>query len=108
MNLIDVYQGTPGALAVIKTIAGSAARRHGGIAILAACGGPLHTYVFRIPAHTAAGSSVPRYFNGLPAGARCSVSEVVIGRTSNVPAVVIGRRQNGDHSRPRQQNRSYH
>ena len=92
VNLIDTYQGTPGSLEVIKTIAGRAARRHGRIAILAACGGPVHTYVFRIPAHTAARSSVPRYFNGLPAGARCTVNEVAVGRTGNVPVLAIGRR----------------
>jgi len=91
VNLIDVYQGTPGTLEVIKTIAGSAARGHGGIAILAACGGPLHTYVYRIPAHTAA-DSVPRYFNDIPAGARCTVTEVATGGTRKVPVVAIGRR----------------
>ena len=91
VDLIDVYQGTPGTLGVVKTIAGAAARQHGGIAILAACGGPLHTYVFRIRAHTAA-QSVPRYFNGLPAGARCTVNEVEVGRTSTVPVKAIGRR----------------
>ena len=92
VNLIDVYQGRPGTLKVIKTVAGRAARLHGAIGILAACGGPLHTYVFRIRAHTAA-RSVSRYFNGLPAGARCSVTEVAIGRTSKVTVVAIGRRQ---------------
>ena len=91
VDLMDVYQGTPGTLGVVKTIAGGAARRHGSIAILAACGGPLHTYVFRIRAHTAA-RSVPRYFNGLPAGARCTVTEVEVGRTSSVPVKAIGRR----------------
>ena len=92
VNLIDTYQGKPGALQVIKTIAGRAARLHGDIAFLAACGGPLHTYVFRIRARTAA-RSASRYFNGLPAGAQCTVTEVEVGRTSNVRVVAIGRRQ---------------
>ena len=41
VNIMDVYLGAPGALRVIKTIAGPAARQHGSIAILVACGGPL-------------------------------------------------------------------
>ena len=62
VNLMDVYQRTPGlapevpgpsgTLKVTKTIAGPAARQHGRISILVVCGGPLHTYAFRIPAHT--------------------------------------------------------
>ena len=52
VSLMDVYQGTPGFLKVTKTIAGRAARKHGRIAILVACGGPLYDFVFRIPART--------------------------------------------------------
>ena len=91
MNLIDVYQGTPGSLKVTKTIAGRAARRHGRIAILVACGGPLHAFAFHIRG--------PRYrfcvahFNGLPAGSRCTVIEVANGHTARVAVVAMGRRQ---------------
>ncbi len=90
VNLIDVYQGRPGTSkwsrrSLDAPPAGTVA------SILAACGGPLHTYVFRIRAHTAA-RSVRRHFNGLPAGARCTVTEVAIGRTSKVRVVAIGRR----------------
>ena len=92
VNLIDVYQGRPGFLKVTKTIAGRAARQHGRIAILVACGGPLHVYAFRIPAHTVAGS-VSRFFDGLPAGSRCTVTEVAVGRTGKVTVVAIGKRQ---------------
>ena len=92
VNLIDVYQGTPGFLKVTKTIAGRAARQHGRIAILVACGGPLHDFAFLIPAHTVAGS-VSRYFDGLPAGSRCTVTEVAVGRTGTVTVVAIGKRQ---------------
>ena len=52
VNLIDVYQGTPGFLKVAKTIAGRAARQHGRIAILVACGGPLNDFAFLIRAGT--------------------------------------------------------
>ena len=50
VSLIDVYQGTPGFLRMTKRIAGRAARLHGRIAILVACGGPLYDFVFRIHA----------------------------------------------------------
>ena len=91
VSLMDVYQATPGFLKVTKRIAGRAARQHGRIAILVACGGPLYDFVFRIPARTRT-SPVSRWFAGLPAGARCIVTEVAIGRTSNVRVVAIGRR----------------
>ena len=91
VSLMDVYQATPGFLKVTKRIAGRAARQHGRVAILVACGGPLNDFVFRIPARTRT-SPVSRWFASLPAGARCTVTEVAIGHTSNVRVVAIGRR----------------
>lgn len=79
VNLMDVYEGAPGSLKVTKTIAGPAARQHGRIAILVACGGPLHAYAFDIRAHVT--GSVSRHFNGIPAGSRCTVSETANGHT---------------------------
>ena len=100
-SLMDVYQGTPGFLKVTKRIAGRAARQHGRIAILVACGGPLYDFVFRIPARTRTGL-VSRWFAGVPAGARCTVTEVAVGRTGKVAVVAIGKRQRvtirADHS----------
>jgi hypothetical protein len=90
VNVADVYADTPGSLEVIKTIAGPAARQHGRIAILAACGGP-NDFVFRIPARTRAGS-VSRVFDGLPAGSRCTVTETATGRTGTVGVVSSARR----------------
>jgi hypothetical protein len=92
VNLMDVYQGSPGFLKVIKTIAGPAARQHGRVAILVACGGPVRVFAFLIPRRTRAGS-VSRYFPGLRAGSRCIVAEVAIGRTRTVTVVAIGRRK---------------
>jgi hypothetical protein len=92
VNLIDVYQGTPGSLIVTKTIAGPAARRHGGIAILVACSGPLNDFDFLIPPDTAAGP-VSRRFAGLAAGSRCTVIEVVDGHTHTVAVVATGARK---------------
>ena len=92
VSLIDVYQGTPGFLRVTKRIAGRAARLHGRIAILVACGGPVYDFVFRIHARTHTGS-VSRWFAGLPARSRCTVTEVAAGRTGKVAVVAIGKRQ---------------
>jgi TQXA domain-containing protein len=89
VNVMDVYADTPGALKVTKTIAGPAAGQHGRIAILVACGGPLHVYAFLIPAHTGPGSA-SRYFPNLPAGSRCTVSEAADGHTSTVSAAASG------------------
>ena len=90
VNLMDVYKGTRGSLKVTKTIVGRrAARRHGRIAILVDCGGPLNAYAFRIRAHVA--GSVSRYFNGLPAGSRCTVTETQDGHTGKVAVVARGR-----------------
>ena len=88
VNLMDVYQGTPGSLKVTKTIAGRAARLHGRIAILVACGGPLQAFAFHISAHV--GGSVSRYFNGIPAGSRCTVTETANGHTGTVAVVASG------------------
>jgi len=91
VSLVDVYEGAPGSLIVTKKFRGSAAHQHGRIAILVACGGPVDVFSFVIPAHT--GGSVSRRFDGLPAGSRCTVTEVAAGRTARVTAVAIGKRQ---------------
>ncbi len=83
VNLFNVYRAAPGTLRVTKTIAGSAAPRHGRIAILVACGGPLRTFAFLIGAHTVAGS-VSRQFPDLRARSRCVVTETVDGHTRAV------------------------
>ncbi len=90
-SLMDVYQGTPGFLKVTKRIAGRAARQHGRIAILVACGGPLYDFVFRVSARTR-NSVVSQWFGGIPDGAHCSVTEVAVGRTGKVAVVARGKR----------------
>lgn len=100
VNVMDVYEQAPspapdvdtGSLKLTKTIAGSAAGQQGRIAILVACGNPSHTFAFVIPAHTSA-RSVSRYFPGLPAGSRCTVTEIVNGHTSTVQAGATIRRK---------------
>jgi Domain of unknown function (DUF5979)/Thioester domain len=87
----DVYDNTAGSLTVTKTIAGPAARQHGPIAILVACGGPLNDFSFVIPAHTGPGSS-SRHFDGIPAGSRCTVTETADGHTNTLAVVATGGR----------------
>ena len=91
VNLIDVYRGAPGSLKVTKTIAGRGGRLHGPIAILVDCGGPLHAYAFHIRAHVTGSKS--RYFNRLPAGSRCTVTETANGHTGSVGVGVKGERE---------------
>ena len=100
VNVMDVYERGPspapdvatGALRVSKIIAGPGAGQQGRVAILVACGDPLHTYAFLVPPHTRPGS-VSRYFPGLPAGSRCAVTETANGHTSTVEAVTTHRRR---------------
>ena len=88
VNIMDVYLGAPGSLKVTKTIAGGAARGHGSISILVACGGPLHAYVFHIRAHATGSKS--RSFTRLPAGSRCTVTETAAGGTGTAGVVATG------------------
>ena len=88
MNVIDVYEGTPGALKVTKTIAGPAGHRHAEIAILVACGGPLNAFAFHIQGRIT--GPVSRYFNGLPAGSRCTEIETTDGHTATVAVAARG------------------
>jgi hypothetical protein len=100
VNLIDVYDRPPGlapeaptesgSLKVTKTITGSAAGRQGRIEILVACGGPLQTYAFVIPARTRAGT-VSRSFPDLQAGSRCTVTETEDGRSARVAVADRGK-----------------
>ena len=81
--LTNTISNAPGTLVVTKTLAGPAAGQQGRVGILVHCGGPLHTFGFLIPAATAAGP-VPRSYDDIPAGSRCTVTEVIDGRTANV------------------------
>jgi hypothetical protein len=91
VNLVNVYRATSGVLTVTKTIGGPAARRHGRIAILVACGGPLRTFAIHIQAHTVAGS-VSRRFADVRARSRCVVTETVDGHTRGVIVAARSRR----------------
>ncbi|MBV9192973.1 MAG: thioester domain-containing protein [Solirubrobacterales bacterium] len=106
VSLMDVYdEGSPvepepeepgspavdatGSLTVIKHITGPAARRHGPIAILVACGGPVEDFAFEIRARTGPGS-VTRHFDNIPAGSHCNVKETANGHTNTVAVTASG------------------
>lgn len=91
-NVMDTYQDSPGTLKVTKTITGPAAGRQGRIMIEAACGGSVNDFAFIIPPHTRAGS-VSRYFDGIPAGSRCTITESADGHTGTVAAAGATRRR---------------
>jgi hypothetical protein len=80
-----------GSMTVTKTITGPAARQHGRIDILVACGGPVFNFTVVIPAHTGPGS-VTRHLSYIPSGSRCTVTEVADGHTNSVAAVASGSR----------------
>ena len=75
-----------GTLRVTKTIAGPAAGRQGPVTIKVSCGGPLHAYVFHIPARTRA-RTLSRAFPELSPGDRCTVTETEHGATRRVRAI---------------------
>jgi Domain of unknown function (DUF5979) len=83
---------TDGFLRVTKTIAGPAAGQQGQVAILVSCSDTGRHYAFLIPAHHRAGS-VSRAFPDLPAGSRCTVSEVRNGGTGTVTVTSSGKRK---------------
>lgn len=89
----DVPSTTDGFLRVTKTIAGPAGGQQGQIAILVACTDTGRHYAFLIPAHHHPGS-VSRAFPDLPAGSRCTVTEVRNGGTGTVTATSSGKRKN--------------
>ena len=88
-GITDTYEFAPGTLTVTKTIAGPAAGLQAPINILADCGGPENQYSLHIPAGAAAGP-VPQVFYGIPAGSKCTVTEIDDGHSDTVGVVGVG------------------
>jgi hypothetical protein len=88
VNLTDVYDVVPGSLVVTKTLGGSAAGQQGLIGLLVSCGGGT-AFAYLIPPATPAGS-LPRVFDGIPAGSTCTVTEAINGSTTSVSVVSVG------------------
>ncbi len=91
VNVIDEYRSAPGSLEVTKTITGPAAPKHGHVAILVECGGPVHAYAFLIQAHLS--RTVPDHLNDLPAGSHCTATETSDGHTGTIAVVATGTRK---------------
>jgi hypothetical protein len=88
----NLYYHASGSLRVTKVIAGPAAGKQGGIAILVSCGKPAKSRVLRIPTWTRAGTT-SQLIHGIPAGSTCTVTELVNGATRWVSVLVKGGRQ---------------
>jgi Domain of unknown function (DUF5979)/Thioester domain len=84
----DTYSLTPGGIVVAKFLAGPFAGQQGPITIDATCGGsPLPT--FAIPAGTPAGLQL-HFYDDIPAGSTCTLTETADGATSIVTTTVLG------------------
>src|SRR5262249_39242981 len=87
----DVYSAADGSLVVKKDIAGRAARQHGRIGLVVACGGPIFTFGIRIVPGTNPGP-VLQHFDNIPAGSRCRGDEAPHGHTQNIRGIARGPR----------------
>ena len=81
-ELTNTVTFAPGALRVLKTIAGPAAGEQGEITLTIDCGGTL-SETFTVPAGSAAGDYEETY-SDLPAGTSCTVTETASGATAEV------------------------
>lgn len=91
-TITDTYGNVPGSLLVTKTIAGPSAGRQGPVTIHVVCDGTALSPDFVIAPHTPAGS-VSHTFDGIPAGAVCTVTETANGTNGTVIVTVSGEGQ---------------
>ena len=89
VRITDVYRFVPGSLIVRKTIAGPAAGQQGPITVHSECNDKALTPDFVIPGGAPAGTQTKPY-DGIPAPAKCTVTETADGHTSAVSVVVEG------------------
>lgn len=89
VTITDVYRFVPGSLIVRKTIAGPASGQQGPITIHSECNSKALTPDFVIPAGAPAGTQTKPY-DGIPAPAKCTVTETADGHTSAVSVVIEG------------------
>ena len=87
--LTDTYSRLRGSLTVSKTIAGPAAGQQGPVSIQVVCDGTTLTPGLTLPAGAAAGTT-SRTYDDLPAGSRCTVSELTNGATSALSVSTVG------------------
>jgi hypothetical protein len=90
-TVTDTYTLRPGAILVGKILAGPFAGKQGPITIHVSCTGVASSLTpdFSIPAGTAAGLRL-HFYNNLPAGSTCTITEIADGATSLVTTTVVG------------------
>ena len=90
-RITDTYTLRPGGIIVGKILAGPFAGQQGPITIHVSCPGvdPSLTPDFTIPAGTPAGLQL-HFYNNIPAGSTCTITETADGATSVVTTTVIG------------------
>ena len=91
VTITDTYTPRPGGIIVGKILAGPFAGKQGPITIHVSCPGvePSLTPDFTIPAGTTAGLQL-HFYNNIPAGSTCAITETADGATSVVTTTVIG------------------
>ena len=88
VTVTDTYSLRPGGILVAKFLAGPLVGQQGPITIDATCGGnALPSFV--IPAGTPAGLQL-HFYDDIPAGSTCTVTETADGSTSTVTTTVLG------------------
>ena len=92
LSITDTFSPAPGAVEIVKTIAGPAAGSQGLIGILLICRAPIQVFAMVIPAGHPAGQ-VSQVFNGVGGGSSCLVAEVIDGHTDAVAVQVTGASQ---------------
>ena len=92
LSITDTFSPAPGAVEIIKTIAGPGAGSQGLVGILLICRAPIQVFAFVIPAGQPAGP-VSQIFNGVGGGSTCLATEVIDGHTDTVAVEVTGANQ---------------
>ena len=92
LSITDTYFPAPGAVEIVKTIAGPSAGSQGVVGILLICRAPIQVFAMVIPAGHPAGP-VSQVFNGVGGGSTCLVTEVIDGHTDTVAVEVTGASQ---------------
>ena len=92
LSITDTYSPAPGAVKIVKTLAGAGAGQQGRVGILMICDGGIQAFTMVIPARHPAGP-VPQVITDVGGGSTCLVAEVVDGHTSDLTVQATGARQ---------------
>ena len=92
LSITDTFSPAPGAVEIVKTIAGPGAGSQGLVGILLICRAPIQVFALVIPAGHPAGP-VSQIFNGVGGGSTCLATEVIDGHTDTLAVEVTGANQ---------------